>query len=215
MMKRLFFYKLISLTTIFVACDDDDTFSTSPSNRLTFSVDTLSLDTVFSTIPTSTHTLWVRNKSGDGLRIAQVRLERGNQTGFRVNVDGEYLDNDMGSLINNLEIRKSDSVRVFVELTSALTGEDIPQLVEDNLVFLLESGVEQKINLRAYSWDALLFDSLIINSDTVISSVKPMVIRKGIKIDSMATLNINAPTKLFFRSGAGIDVYGRIVVNGE
>ncbi len=197
------------------SCDDDDSFSTDSSLRLTFSRDTVSMDTVFSTVPTSTQTFWVYNYNGDGLRISQVRLKRGNQTGFRVNVDGSYLDNTAGSLVQGLEIRKGDSIRVFVELTSSMNGGDEPILVEDDLVFSLESGVQQSVNLRAYSWDALLRTNLVVSSDTVISESKPIVIYGGLRVDSGATLTLNAPTKLYFHSGTGIDVYGTLVVNGN
>lgn len=213
-MKRLFFYYVTLFATIlFVACSDDDSFSTNSSDILTFSKDTVCLDTVFSTVPTSTYTFWVYNNNKEGVRLNQVRLQRGNQSGFRVNVDGTYLDNSMGSSVSGLEIRKGDSIRVFVELTSGLRDSDVPQLVEDNLLFNLESGVEQKVNLRAYSWDAVLCGKIVIDKDSVISSVRPIVIREGLKVDSGVTLTINAPTCLYFHSGAGIDVYGRLVVN--
>ena len=141
---------------MFAACTDDDSFSLSPSNVLTFSMDTVRMDTVFSTVPTSTRSFWVYNKSDDGIRCTSVRLANGNQTGFRVNVDGEYLSPTAGYQVQNVEIRNKDSIRVFVELTSPTNGKDGPQLIEDNLVFTLESGVEQRINLNAYTWDAQL-----------------------------------------------------------
>lgn len=214
-MKRLFFYIALFTAAMLTACSDDDSFTTNPSARLTFSRDTVSLDTVFSTVPTSTHTFWIYNNNGDGLRLSQVRLQRGNQSGFRVNVDGSFLDNTTGSSVSDLEIRKGDSIRVFVELTSGLTNSDLPQLVEDNIVFCLESGVEQKVNLRAYSWDAEIYDSLRISEDATISSHRPIIIRKGLRVDNNVTLTLNAPTRLFFHSGAGVDVYGRLIVNSS
>lgn len=214
-MKRLFFFIAAVSVMVLTACSDDDSFSTSRSDRLSFSQDTISLDTIFSTVPTSTHTFMVYNRNDDGLRIRQVRLRRGNQTGFRVNVDGEYLDNSLGSQISNLEIRKGDSIRVFVELTSAENRADEPRLVEDDLLFTLESGVEQGVSLRAYSWDALLCDSLVIRRDTTISTAKPIVVRRGLTVDEGATLTINYPSALYFSSGAGLDVYGRLVVNSD
>ena len=74
------------------ACSDNDSFSNSAGNRLTFSEDTVRFDTLFSTVPSSTQTFWVRNESNDGIRIVTARLERSNQSGYRVNVDGMYLD---------------------------------------------------------------------------------------------------------------------------
>lgn len=90
-MKKLSFLLLLSAVMMMVACSDDDAFTTSRSNLLTFSTDTLRLDTTFSNVPTSTKIFWVYNKSGDGLRLTNVRLAQGNQTGFRVNVDGVEL----------------------------------------------------------------------------------------------------------------------------
>lgn len=216
MMKRLLFFCHIMLVfVVFASCDDNDSFTTNPSSILSFSKDTVSLDTVFSTVPTSTYTFWIYNHNDDGLRLSQVRLARGNQSGFRVNVDGTYLDNTMGSLVRDLEVRGGDSIRVFVELTSSLTNSSDPQLVEDNLVFTLESGTEQRVNLRAYSWDALLCRNVVISRDTTIASSKPVVVYGGLTVDSGATLTVTAPTKLYFHSDAGIDVYGRLVISGS
>ena len=215
MMKRLFIY-ILTIASI-VACSDNDSFSTSSNNVLTFGVDTLKMDTVFSSIPSRTYSFWVYNNSSDGIRISSVRLQRGNQTGFKVNVDGTYLDNTMGSMATDFEVRKGDSLRVFVELTSGTNGENVPKEVSDNLVFSLESGVQQSVVLQSWAWDAILCDSIIVRRDTIISNDKPIVIRNGIRVDSAATLTIYAPAKLYFSSNAGIDVYGRLVIwsNGE
>lgn len=214
-MKRIFLYTIALAFGLLCSCDDDDSFSTSTSNVLTFSSDTISLDTMFSTVPTPTYTFWVYNNSGDGIQVGQVRLQRGNQTGYRVNVDGFYLDNTIGSLVNDIEIRDGDSIRVFVELTSALNGNDEPTLVEDNLLFVLKSGVTQKVNLRAWSWDADIVDSIIVSSDVTLNSPKPLVVRKGILVDSLATLTISYPAHIYFGANAGIDVYGRLLVNPD
>lgn len=198
------------------ACTDDDSFSSSPSNWLTFSTDTVRMDTVFATVPSSTRSFWVYNKSGDGIRCTTVRLAGGNQTGFRVNVDGEYLSPTAGYQVSNVEIRKNDSIRVFVELTSPVNAEEGPQEIEDDLVFLLESGVEQKVNLNAYSWNATLLRNVEISNDSTINGTeRPIVIYGGLKVDSLATLRITPGTTLYFHSDAGIDVYGTLIAEGS
>ena len=118
---------------IMAACSDDDTFTTSRSNLLSFSTDTLRLDTTFSNVPTSTKIFWVYNKSGDGLRLTNVRLAQGNQTGFRVNVDGVELSAANGYQVRDLEVRNKDSIQVFVEMTSPFNNAATPQEVVDNL----------------------------------------------------------------------------------
>lgn len=104
---------------------------------------------------------------------------------------------------------------MFVELTPPTNGKDGPQLIEDNLVFTLESGVEQRINLNAYTWDAQLMKNVVISSDSTIGGgTKPIVIYGGLRVDSLATLHITAGTTLYFHSDAGINVYGRLVSEG-
>lgn len=209
MMKRIFLYLIIYIGVL-TACSDDDSFTMSRSDLLTFSTDTVKMDTVFSTIGSSTYTFWVYNKSGDGIRLNAVRLQNGNQTGFRVNVDGTYLDNQMGAVVNDLEVRKGDSIRVFVELTAAETRQTEPLLVEDDLIFALESGIEQKVHLRSHAWDAQHVRDLVVSRDTVIESVKPIVIYgDGIKVDSGAVLTVRNTT-LFFHDGAGMTVRGTL-----
>jgi len=205
---------MLFLALTLSACDDEDTFTTSPSNLLTFSSDTIKLDTVFSTVPSSTRSFWVFNKSGDGLRCRSVRLENGNQAGFRVNVDGAYLSPSAGYQVADIEIRNKDSIRVFVELTSPMNYGDCPVKIEDNLVFTLESGVEQRVNLNAYSWDAEFKRNLIVNKDYTLSASKPIVVYGGISIMEGATLTVRPGTTLYFHADAGIDVYGRLVCEG-
>lgn len=205
---------ILAVVLPLLSCSDDDDFSTSPGNLLTMGVDTLRLDTVFSRVPSATRTFSVYNHTGSGLRCSRVYLENGNQTGFRVNVDGMYLSPSTGYTVQDVEIRKNDSIRVFVELTSPVNHGDTPQLVSDNLVFSLDNGQTQKVNLNAYSWDADLVGNMEITRDTTISSTKPIVVRGGIKVDSAATLTISGGTTLYFDATAGIDVYGTLISEG-
>lgn len=215
-MKKIIPIIFSILAVAFCACTDDDSFSASRANVLTFSSDTITFDTLFSRVPTATRTFWVYNRSGDGIRCASVRLENGNQTGFRVNVDGIYLGSSQGYQTNEIEIRDKDSIRVFVELTSPNTNAATPQLIQDNLVFTLESGVEQHVNLRGYSWDADIYGLLEIHNDTTISAVnKPLIIQAELRVDSGATLTVAPGSTIYFGQKAGINVYGRLIANGS
>lgn len=206
---------LALLLCVMTGCQDDDSFSTNVSNILSFSADTVKLDTVFSAVPTTTRTFWVHNESGDGIRCTNIRLERGNQSGFRVNVDGVYLGSESGYQASEVEIRKGDSIRVFVELTSPVNGRNKPWLVEDNLLFLLESGITQKVNLNAYSWDAIKYRNLHITNDTTLTGDRPIIVYGKLTVEEHATLTLAAGTTLYFHDGGGIDVYGRLCSQGE
>ena len=208
MMKRLFFF-LLAIGMLLAGCSDGDSFSTDRGNLLTFSVDTLRMDTLFSTVPSSTYTFWIRNNSSDGIRIQNARLERGGQSGFRVNVDGTYLD----PVANNFEVREGDSLLVFVEVTTGENGVDGPQLVEDNLLLTLESGVVQRMNMRTWSWDAEKIGTLAVTADTVIESSRPLIIYDSITIAKDATL-ILRNTECYFHDGAHLTVHGRLLASG-
>lgn len=198
-----------------MGCSDDDNFTLSPSHLLTFSLDTVKMDTLFSNVPSATKSFWVYNKSGDGIRCSSISLEQGSNSGFRVNVDGIYLGESSNWQTNEVEIRNKDSVRVFVEVTLPRTNALDPKLTEDNLVFTLESGAQQKVNLNAWAWDATQLRDVVISKDSTISSDgHPIVIYGGIRVDSTATLTITQGTTLYFHADAGIDVYGRLVCEG-
>ncbi len=196
---------------LFVACKDDDNFSSNGGLRLTFSTDTLQMDTVFSKTPSATYAFWVYNQNDDGIRLQSVRLGKKNQTGFRVNVDGSYLDNALGSQVSDLEIRRNDSILVFVELTSVETAQPDPKLIEDDLIFSLESGVEQKVNLRAWSWDAVKMYDVVVEGEQTIESATPIIIYGGITVPEGRRLNLRNST-LYFHDGAGIECYGDLII---
>ena len=206
-MKRIFYFLMICFAI--AACQDNDDFSTSTGLRLTFPSDTLMMDTVFSRTPSSTYTFWVHNNNDTGIRMQSVRLKRGNQTGFRVNVDGIYLDNSNGSQVSDLELRSKDSLLVFVELTAAETGKPEPTVIDDDLLFTLESGVEQKVCLRAWSWDAKRLYSPVITTDSLIESAQPLVIYGDLRVEEGATLTIRN-TVLFFHDQSGMEVFGTL-----
>jgi hypothetical protein len=206
-MKRIFFF--LTIAVFLAACSDNDSFTTSPSARLTFSVDTVKMDTIFSSVGSATYSFWAYNYAGDGIRISNVRLKKGNQTGFRVNVDGSYLDNSLGSVASDLEVRKGDSIRVFVELTAPVGKDQLARLVTDNLVFALESGVEQQVVLQAFAWDAEMWHDKVFTASTLISSSRPIIVYGSVKIEKDVTLTIRN-TQLFFHDKAGMDVYGKL-----
>ena len=206
-MKRIFYFLSILMTI--VACQDDDNFSTSTDLRLTFPQDTLKMDTVFSRTPSSTYTFWVYNNNDAGIKMQSVRLRRGNQTGFRVNVDGIYLDNSNGSQTSDVEIRRNDSILVFVELTPGEMGQLEPTLLEDDLLFQMESGVEQKVCLQAWVWDAMKLYSPVITQDSLIESSVPIVVFGDMRVEEGATLTIRNTT-LYFHDESGLDVHGTL-----
>ena len=207
----------VLLLLFLVSCNDDDTFSTSPQNRLSMPFDTLKMDTIFAKIPAASKQIWIYNYSGDGIRCANVRLQKGNQSGFRVNVDGIYLGEKIGYQTPDIEVRKNDSIRVVVEVTSPDNGSELYKELDDNLIFRLESGVEQVLNLNAFAWKADVVRNLVLKNDTTIDTTisgRALVVYGGITVDSLVTLTIAPGSTIYFHDDAGIDVKGKLICQG-
>lgn len=206
MMKRIFYF--LATILLCVACSDDEQFTTSRSDVLTLPDDTLKMDTVFSGNASATYTFWIRNKNKQALRVNDIRLADGSQ-GFRVNVDGEYLNKS----ISGLEVLGEDSLLVFVELTPQATGKVEPQPLDEQLVFTLESGVEQRVKLRAWAWDAERWENKTVTVDEEITTQKPIIVYGTLTVAEGATLKLDGTT-LYFYDGAEMDVLGTLQAEG-
>lgn len=215
LLRHMAYTTLSCLVLTLCACSDYETFTTSPNDRLTFSADTISLDTIFSQVPSSTRTFWVYNKNKDAIRCTNIKLEKGNQTGFRVNVNGIFLGESQGYQIFDEDIFGGDSIRVYVELTSPKNGGKEPLMVKDNLVFTLESGERQQIELKAWSWDANLLTNPVIENDVVLDISSPTVIYGSLTVKEGACLTLPPGTTLYMHDKAVIDVFGRLLCSGE
>lgn len=190
------------------SCMDDERFTTSSSAFLSFSSDSISLDTIFSNVPSSTRDFWIHNNNSEGIRINSVRLAKGRASVFRVNIDGIDLTR-IGSS-NDVEIPGKDSIRVFVEATPGTQNELAPNEISDDLLLTLESGQEQKVNLKIWAWDALTLRNYHVKAQETFTSDKPIVIYDGLTVDSNAVLSLLPGTTLYFNANAGLHVYGTL-----
>lgn len=192
------------------SCADEQSFSVSPMHRLSFSTDTVRFDTLFTEVSSSTYAFLVHNRNGEGLRIAQTLLSRGEESPFRVNVDGLS-----GTAFSDIAIRGGDSLYVFVEVTVDPRGQDEPFEVLDSLVFVLESGVTQQVMLCAYGQDAVVLHGATIDEDARFTAERPYLIYDSLRVNQGSTLTLEAGTRLYFNEGAELQVYGTVVAVGE
>lgn len=194
------------------SCDDYDSWTADPHARLTFSRDTVSFDTLVSTVSSSTERLLVYNNNKNGLRIGEVRLKHAGSSPFRVNVDGQFLQ---GGQAYDFEVRQNDSIFVLVEVTLPDTDTDTVTSHTDSLCFHLESGEVQYVTLMAGGQDAFHWRGLtVIDKDTTLQSRRPVVIYDSLYVSSGTTLTISAGTQLYFHQKASMCVDGTLLVNG-
>ena len=144
----LILFLLLGIFLLF-SCSNELSFREVNSNELSFSKDTIYLDTVFTNIGSSTYTLKVYNKTKDDIQIPNIYLENGESSNFRLNVDGIS-----GKNFNNVEILARDSMYVFIETTV-----DIKTLSDNETQFLYEDKIKfsdvGEVNLMTLVLDAI------------------------------------------------------------
>lgn len=199
---------LVAFGGFFTSCNEEK-FTADPAYRLSFSTDTIDFDTVFTTIGSATRTLMVRNSNDKGLNIVSVRLASGGNSGFMVNVDGHH-----GADFTNVEVRKKDSLHIFVEINVDPLQKDNPILIKDSLIFQLESGLQQDVKLLAYGRDILIIRGKIIDRDTTFTSYRPIVVYDSLQVNEGKILTLSKGTGLYFHDKINCLVYGTLRVEG-
>lgn len=241
---NIFRLVLIGVFSIFIlltsSCRDD--FETVPSfGELTFSTDTLFLDTVFSNISSSTYQFKVYNRSNKDINIPKIELGDGEASNYRLNVDGIP-----GKTFENIELLAKDSLFVFVEVTADIenlssqgtqfTYEDVvafdtgmnqqnvrlitliqdavflfPQRFPDGTTETLSLGVNEE-------GEELFIEGFFLDDEHLhFTNEKPYVIYGFAGVPSGKTLTIDAGARIHFHANSGMIVAnnGSIQANGE
>lgn len=208
--KFVFVFSLLLLLVATLNGCQDELFTISPDKVLTFSTDTLTFDTVFTTIGSTTEKLLVYNPNNRALKISSIALAGAAKSQFRLNVDGNLNANNQFA---DIEIRANDSMYIFVEVTVDPNNLNSPVLVDDSIVFKT-NGVTQKVRLEAYGQDMIVMKNKLILNDTILNANKPYLINGYLAIDSAKTLHLGAGCKMYFHNNANLIIYGNLKAEG-
>ena len=190
-------------------CSEMDNYSVSPNHRLSFSADTVSFDTVFTTIGSTTGYFMIYNRNDMDLKIERILLANGKESGFRINVDGRK-----GDSFNDIPIWKNDSLFVAVEVTVNPNDENSPFVIFDSILFLT-NGIIQTVRLEAYGQNAyILRDGVTFHQDTTLTADKPYLVYDSIVVPENVTLNIEKGASFHMHNGAKWLIDGTLKANG-
>lgn len=207
------------------ACKKINEASTDPNLKLSFSVDTVMFDTVFTSLGSATHQLKIYNRHNDDLKISSIRLMGGISSPFRLNVDGE----NKVELHDKL-IPANDSLYSFLRVTINPNDQNMPFVVEDELQFVTNGNI-QTVKLLAWGQNAnyIVGDKVtnaiqsgkyIIVADslqmTVWTKERPYVVYGYALINSYGTLKIEAGTRIYCHKNSGIFSWsdGQLIIEG-
>ncbi len=240
--QKLYFYtnyimrflvlSVVLLSIFSVSSCRKDFNTVSNFGKLTFSKDTVFLDTVFTNISSSTYNLKVYNKSNKAITIPSIRLKNGISSNYRLNIDGVP-----GKLFQDIDILANDSIYVFIETTINLSDITNPLYVDK---ILFDTGnKQQNVNLVTLVQDAVFIypdrnpinmeiDSLILDgkratkgrfleeNELTFKNTKPYVIYGYAAVPENKILTIEAGTKIHFHDNSGliVDKNASLKVNG-
>lgn len=198
-MKNYTFYYCLTLA-IFLglsSCKKTELFSKS---NVTFSIDTLVFDTVFTTIGSTTKNFKIYNPDSKTIELEEVELMGGKNSPFRINIDGAS-----GSKFTNNRIDGKDSMFVFVDVKLNVNGQNLPVVIEDS-IRIKTNGKNQYMHLMVWGQDAYFHYKEILKEE-LWKSDKPHVIINYAAIDSARSLTIEAGTKIHLHKNALLYVY--------
>ena len=191
------------------SCRKDFDFAPSTGN-LSFSKDTIYLDTVFANIGSSTYNLKVYNRSDSDISIPTVRLSQGEGSNYRLNVDGMS-----GKVFENVELLANDSLFIFVETTYNSEGNplsDLQFLDTDAIEFDSGSNL-QKVELVTLIKDAIFIFPDRDNTTNVIETLTFDVDGDGIADETTLQGRFLEDDELTFTNEKPYVIYGFAAVD--
>ncbi|MDR2919523.1 MAG: hypothetical protein LBV72_09205 [Tannerella sp.] len=200
---------LLLFASILIGCEKFDNYSTNPNHALTFSVDTISFDTIFSSVGSVTKQFVVYNPNDEALKIESIQLANTGKSGFRINVDGRK-----GDQFKNIDIWGKDSLYILVEVTVNPSGQNQPLVVEDSIMFYT-NGNRQSVLLQAYGQDVhLIKGGVVYDKDITFTADKPYLIYDSIMIAEGATFTVDKGATLYMHNKASLIISGTMKAVG-
>ncbi len=239
-MKLGFFTVLGFMILSLMSCRNDFNFEPSSPMSLSFSKDTVYLDTVFTGISSSTYTLKVYNQTNQDISIPMVRLQKGLQSNYRITVDGRV--GEQNRVFRDVELLARDSLFIFIEQTSNIIEANPNDfLYTDAILFQHSDMSTQQVELVTLIQDAIFIKpnrdaQTLIRETLQISGFqtdivghqlpdelltwtnqKPYVVYGYALVANNKTLTIEQGTRVHFHDNSGliVDRLGTIAVNGQ
>lgn len=210
-MKRLlvnFCLLPVAYCLFLLASCKKDSFITSEFAQVNITTDTLKYDTVFTTTGSITKSFKIINDNGQKLRLGKVKLMGGATSAYKMNVNGLAT-----SEVTNLDIEANDSIYVFVSVTVNPNAANLPFIVSDSIL-INYNGNNRYVQLQAYGQNANFLRNRVITGNVVWTNTLPYVILGSIRIDTTASLTIQAGCKIYSHANAPFIVDGTLIING-
>lgn len=198
---------LFAILLVLITSCTKEKFLTGGDFKLRFSTDTVSFDTIFSSIGSTTKWLRVKNQNGSSVSVSKIYLAGGENSPFRININGTAAPQ-----LNDVRISSGDSIYIFVEVTVNPTGQNNPLVIQDSIIF--DNGNStQHVTLVAFGQDFHLLKGEVLKTQHW-QNDKPYLIYNSVLVDSLETLTIDPGCRVYFHRGSSLFVKGTLNVQG-
>ena len=177
-------------------------------NDFILSADSIKFDTVFTTAGSVTQFFLIKNQNNNTLRINSIQLMGGNNSAFKMNVDGLP-----GTSFENIEIEGNDSLYVFVSVNVNPNTDQLPFIIRDSIQ-ISANGKTVFQQLEAWGQNARYIRGKYITENTTWDKNLPYVILGGVLVDTFATLTIEPGTRIYLNADAPMIVDGTLIAKG-
>ena len=209
-MKKLFALFAISIGLIFsVSSCMDDVFSSSASDNITISTDSVKYDTVFTTIKQPTRILKLYNRNDKALRISSIYVAGGESSPFRLIVNGQRKQS-----FSDIDVFAKDSIYLFVDMELNANNSNLPVFISDS-IYIVCNNVVKKVILNGFGQDVVILRDTIFSSSTTLTADKPYLVFGDMEVSENATLTISPGTVLYFHNNSGIKIKGTLSAIGS
>ncbi len=225
MLKTFCILSTLVLLLLFFSCRTDFDYTKS-NGTLEFSKDTVYLDTIFSNIGSSTYSLKVYNRSSTDISIPTIQLKNGDNSKYRLNVDGEA-----GQSFRDIPLFAQDSLYIFVETTADIANTEAKEFLHTDAIQFDKDTHLQEVQLVTLIRDAIfLYPKRSVNGqrETIVLDIKesgeeikvegfplrtdqlnftkdkPYVIYGYAVVPPGRTLSMEAGTRVHFHKDSGI-----------
>ncbi len=207
-----FTFIIICLAFGLSACVDD--FEPSYPERLgstglRFSLDTLTFDTVFTSVGSITKRFRVYNEHKEEVNIRRVFLGEGADSPYDIIVNGRQ-----GNDLEDIRLLGEDSLLVLVTVNIDPQEKDLPFLVKDFIRFVVDDKSD-RVDLVSWGQDAVFITDRLLPCNSRWTANKPYVITTDtLIVQPPCRLIVDAGAKVYFAPSSTLLVAGSIEVNG-
>ncbi|MEJ5994804.1 hypothetical protein WG904_10285 [Pedobacter sp. Du54] len=199
---------LICFSLLFASCEKDEDITSEVYAKLSFSIDSVLFDTVFTSIGSTSRRLKIYNPNEKAILIGLIKLKGGNSSAYSLNINGLA-----ATETKLVKLNGKDSMNVFIKVNINPTEQKLPFIVKDSIEFLY-NGTKKNIPLVAYGQNANFITNGSIRSNTIWDNKLPYLVYKSLTVEEGATLSIAAGSKILFHSNATMSIKGTLNVSG-